>query len=131
MNPILANRRVVFKSDVGFPDGITIDANDNLWIATFAKKVAKVDPKRPNTVLEAVELPAQQVHIIMNMIVWGILKCSYLQITSCAFGGINLDELYVTSASVEWEGIKPDGGSVFRVKGLNVQGVACHKAIIN
>ena len=51
------------------------------------------------------------------------------KITSCCFGGNNLDELYVTSANwppgvrdIEGEG-QPLAGSLFKVTGLGVKGV--------
>ncbi len=49
-------------------------------------------------------------------------------VTSCCFGGVNLDELYVTSvgkmhASDEATG-NPLDGSLFRVRGLHTKGVA-------
>ena len=47
-----------------------------------------------------------------------------LQITAAAFGGPNLDELYVTSAQLVVNGVKQPhpAGAVFRVTGLGVRG---------
>lgn len=48
------------------------------------------------------------------------------RITSVAFGGPNLDILYVTSSAFglteAQKKIKPDSGSVFAIKNLNVRG---------
>ena len=52
------------------------------------------------------------------------------RITSCCFGGKNLDELYVTSTDYEVpeEEMKeyPLSGSLFRVKGLGVKGYSAN-----
>lgn len=50
------------------------------------------------------------------------------QITSVAFGGPNLDELYVTSGRFrDWKEID---GTLFRVTGLNVKGLPSDEAIL-
>lgn len=50
------------------------------------------------------------------------------EVTSVAFGGAGLDELYVTTAAVtltrEARERYPDAGALFRVKGLGVKGYA-------
>ncbi|KAJ8967888.1 hypothetical protein NQ314_002593 [Rhamnusium bicolor] len=48
-----------------------------------------------------------------------------LFITSVAFGGPNLDELYVTSGRLAIEGLtaSPEGGFIYRVTGLNAKGL--------
>ena len=62
----------------GTPDGMTMDANGNVWIAFWGGAcVRQYDPN--GTVLQQIDLPA-------------------LQITSMAFGGSQLDTLFVTSA---------------------------------
>lgn len=96
----ISNRRPVihFPDGAGSPDGMTIDADGNLWIAMWGGwKVLGYNPNTGEPV-GAIELPAANV-------------------TSCAFGGPNLDELYITSA---WAGLRPDeraqqphAGSVF------------------
>lgn len=49
-----------------------------------------------------------------------------LQVTSVAFGGSKLDELYVTSANIylskEQQKKYPASGAIFRVTGLGVKG---------
>lgn len=48
------------------------------------------------------------------------------EVTSVAFGGANLDELYVTTAAMrmtkELREKFPDAGALFRVTGLGVRG---------
>lgn len=50
------------------------------------------------------------------------------QITSAAFGGPNLDILYVTSAGIERSGPQPKpAGSLFKVTGLGATGLPASK----
>lgn len=70
----------------GSPDGMTIDANGKLWVALHgAAAVICCDPAT-GEILQRVEVPAPQV-------------------TSVAFGGENLDILYITTAL---EGLTPE-----------------------
>lgn len=89
------------------PDGMTIDSDGNLWIALFkGKHVIKIDPRKPETLLQKIELPAELV-------------------TCPAFGGENLDELYVTTASIEFEGKKHDAngdGVTYKITGTGARG---------
>jgi len=111
-NQTISNRQPLFtleKNNVdGFPDGQAIDADGNLWVAVFnGSRVIKIDPRKPETLLGSIEIPAKQV-------------------TSVAFGGPNLDELYVTSARMTINGVvlaQPDHGAVYRVTGLGVKGL--------
>lgn len=91
----------------GGPDGFTIDAEGMLWVAQWGGwQVARYDPATGRK-LAQVDVPV-------------------LEVSSCAFGGPNLDELYITTAR---ENLKPDqlreqplAGSLFvarpGVKGL-------------
>ncbi|XP_074040570.1 regucalcin [Leptinotarsa decemlineata] len=85
-------------------DGMTIDTDGNLYIAVWGSRVIKIDPRRPETLLDTIVLPAKI-------------------ISSVCFGGANLDELFVTSGQV---GITPgpDDGATFRVTGLDAKGFA-------
>ena len=68
----------------GYPDGMTVDREDCLWIAFWdGWCVRRFSPK--GKCLTEIELPVQRP-------------------TSCAFGGPDLDRLYVTSASI---GLQP------------------------
>ena len=107
----MENRRVVFdlkeNNIKGIPDGMTIDTNGNLWIALFnGAAVIQVDPDS-RKLLQKIDLPSEK-------------------ITSVAFGGPNLDILYVTSARVNMNSAernkKPDAGSLYAIKGLKTCG---------
>lgn len=118
----------------GFPDGMTIDTDGNLWVACyegsrvilqfysyqinsfstytrsiwyfFFSQVIKINPKS-GTLLSTINLPTEN-------------------ITSVAFGGKNLEDLYVTSA--RFETFKklgkndPKAGSVFKIRGTGSRG---------
>lgn len=108
----IANRREIFNLDKqniqGFPDGMTIDEDGNLWVAIFGGfSVLKIDPRKPETLLQKVAIPVKEV-------------------TSVAWGGKDLDALYVTSANLALEGkeLPPgDNGAVFRITGLETRGL--------
>ncbi|MFF4413525.1 SMP-30/gluconolactonase/LRE family protein [Streptosporangium sp. NPDC001559] len=85
----LGDRRVFAVIPRGMPDGLTVDASGHVWVALWGG--GAVLRLRPDGSLDlTVEIPATNV-------------------TSCAFGGPDLDVLYVTSA---WNG--RTGGELFR-----------------
>lgn len=97
------NKRTVITipDGEGVPDGMAIDSEDKLWVAQFGgSKVSRWDPETGERLL-TVSLPATNV-------------------TSCVFGGQNLDELYITTArkglSKEQLEQQPQAGGVFRYK---------------
>lgn len=105
----ISNERVAVVVDPkdGFPDGMTIDENDMLWVGMWnGDAVAQFNPKT-GELLKKIPVPAHNV-------------------TACAFGGENLDELYITTASVdmnpEEKAAYPLAGSVFKIQ-LDVKGV--------
>lgn len=105
----ISNERVVVEVNEkeGFPDGMAIDENDMLWVGMWnGDAVAQFNPKT-GKLINKIKVPAHNV-------------------TSCAFGGENLDELYITTATVdmteEEQRKYPLAGSVFKVK-MNVKGV--------
>jgi len=96
-----------FKPGEGYPDGMTVDAEDHLWIAHFGGgRVSRFAPD--GKLVNSIAMPAAN-------------------ITNCAFGGAQLDRLFVTSASIgldeEQRRMQPLAGSVFEVK-PGVRGVA-------
>lgn len=116
---IISNRQPIFTFDkhniAGVPDGMTIDADGNLWVAVFdGYKVLNIDPRRPETLLRTLDIPAKQ--------------------TTCvAFGGPNLDILYVTSAKMTQDGVvlpPPDHGATYKVTGLGVKGVPVDEYVL-
>jgi len=92
----------------GFPDGMTIDSEDMLWIALWdGWKVARYDPSTGKCLYE-VPVPVARA-------------------SSCTFGGPNLDELYITTAR---EGLsaaqldqQPLAGALFVVRDSGFRGV--------
>ncbi|KAL1131246.1 hypothetical protein AAG570_010864 [Ranatra chinensis] len=107
----ISNGREIFnlkkKGVAGLPDGMAIDNDGKLWIACFeGSKVIRIDPDNGD-LMYTLEFPSYQ-------------------ITSVAFGGPNLDELYVTSADINQPSdIKkkyPDFGCIFKVTGLGIKG---------
>ena len=98
----ISNERVVItvSDTLGYPDGMTIDNEGMLWIALWNGNC--VSRWNPNTgeLLQTIPVPAHN-------------------ISSCAFGGENLDILYITSAKVDMTEeelkAKPNSGGVFKV----------------
>ncbi len=98
----IKSRRVVVEvpAEMGSPDGMTIDAEDCLWVAQWnGGFVGRWDP-RTGRLLERHDLPARRV-------------------TSCAFGGSHFDELYVTTARFGLDeatlAAEPHAGGIFRL----------------
>ena len=96
----ISNERtaVTISEEIGFPDGMAIDAEDMLWVGLWnGNAVARFNPKT-GEMISKIEVPAHNV-------------------TACAFGGENLDKLYITTASVDMtqeESAKyPLAGSLF------------------
>jgi sugar lactone lactonase YvrE len=97
----IENRRVAFHipEEMGLPDGMTIDGEGMLWIALFkGSRVSRWDPFE-SRLLQTVDLPVSNV-------------------TSCAFDGENLDQLYITTArrwlNAEQLEKQPLAGGLFR-----------------
>lgn len=106
----LSNRRVVIRipRGAGSPDGMTIDAEDKLWIALWGGgAVGRFDPVT-GELLQKISVPAPNV-------------------SSCAFGGDHLETLYITTARAWVSSGKltefPLSGGLFSVR-PGVRGVA-------
>lgn len=92
---------ISFTDQSGVPDGMTIDEEGMLWIAHWGGgRVTRWNPKTGQCIATLL-LPASNV-------------------TSCTFGGTELDELYITTAR---EGLsdaqlnqEPFAGGIFKVK---------------
>lgn len=109
----IANRKTAIQIDksLGLPDGMAIDEEDMVWIAHWGGgKVTRWDPQT-GKLLDRINVPGASL------------------VTSCAFGGPNLDDLFITSASVglndEQKKVQTLAGGIFRIK-LNVKGVPAH-----
>jgi len=105
----IANTRPVIyvPESLGWPDGMTSDMQGNLWIAMWGG--AKMTKWNPNTgeLLDQIPIPA-------------------LNVSSCVFGGKNVNELYITSARKGMDEAAlnqyPLTGGVFRLQ-TNVEGM--------
>ena len=109
-NGSISNERIVVTLPEGVPyvlDGMTSDQDGMLWTALWeGYQVVRWDPST-----------VKQLSVMM---------CLLLSPTSVVFGGKNLDELYITSATVDQtdEQTKetPLGGSLFKLK-TNTKGI--------
>ena len=93
-------RVLVTVSEGAGPDGLTVDAAGDLWVAVFG--AGRVQRYSPDGVLrEELHVPA-------------------MQTTSCAFGGPQLSLLYVTTATEDWSDeqrrAEPAAGLVYRFR---------------
>jgi sugar lactone lactonase YvrE len=90
---------VTVPEEVGAPDGMTVDAAGDLWVAVYGGgRVQRYGPD--GSLREELPVPARQS-------------------TSCAFGGPGLHRLYVTTATEGWSDeerrARPEAGLVYRV----------------
>jgi len=99
----IANKKTIITTPTewGTPDGATIDEEGMLWIAHWGgSKVSRWDPNTGKQ-LNTIEVPA-------------------LNVTSCTFGGKDLNELYITTARTglnkEQLDKYPLSGNIFRIK---------------
>jgi sugar lactone lactonase YvrE len=104
----VANRRplVTIPDGDGAPDGLAVDAEGYLWVALWGgSQVRRFAPD--GTLAGVIDVPAALV-------------------TSVAFGGSDLRDLYITSARIGLDGAAlagtPSAGSIFRAR-PGVQGV--------
>ncbi|WP_448659129.1 SMP-30/gluconolactonase/LRE family protein [Sphingomonas sp. CJ99] len=92
---------IAFDPGWGKPDGMTVDAEDCLWVCHWdGGRVSRFDPAGKR--MRSIGLPVSRV-------------------TNCVFGGRDLDELYITSAAKD-RPEEPLAGAVFRIKS-GVRGV--------
>ena len=77
---------VVIPTDMGHPDGMTIDSKGNLWIALWGGSAVACWNPNSGELIYKIDVPV-------------------LNVTSCAFGGENLETLFITTAS---RGIRQD-----------------------
>jgi L-arabinonolactonase len=108
----IANRRpfVDDQDEPGVPDGLTVDSDGFVWSARWdGWKIVRYDPR--GKVEREIPMPVQRP-------------------TACIFGGPDLDELYITSASVGLDAAakqqQPLAGDLFRLK-TEVKGMPVSK----
>jgi len=96
----MSDPKVVIRvpDEIGHPDGMTIDEDGNLWIALWGgHAISKWNPQT-GELLEKHELPV-------------------LNVSSCCFGGENMDTLFITTASQDTDMQQyPLAGNVFCMK---------------
>ena len=105
----IANARPVLSIPpaLGWPDGMTSDTQGKLWVALWGG--AKLTRWNPATgqLLEEISFPA-------------------FNVSSCAFGGPNLTDLYVTTARKDMDAVQlakyPLSGGLFRIR-TDIQGL--------
>jgi len=90
-----------FSEKDGYPDGMTIDCKGNLWIARWDGWSVGCYNPTTGELIEKIDVPAQQV-------------------SACAFGGENLDTLYITTAQEDFteqqRQEQPLAGRLFQIK---------------
>jgi len=98
----ISNPRLVcqFDGSGGHPDGMTIDVDDNLWVAFWEGGAVRCFDSVTGAQLEEIQVPTA--------------RCT----TSCCFGGPDLDRLFITTAGGREEETEahPDAGSIFTCK---------------
>jgi sugar lactone lactonase YvrE len=99
----ISNQRVAvtIPDTEGYPDGMSVDTEGNIWVALWAGfKVTRWNP-HTGKLLDSISVPAPNV-------------------TSCTFGGAKLNELYITTARKDMDETTlsqyPQAGGVFRVQ---------------
>lgn len=107
-----ANRRTIlsYEGTGILPDGMTADEEGLLWIAEWGgSKVSRWNPGTGERILT--------------------VEVSATNVTSCTFGGPQLDELWITTARSDLSDselkLQPYAGSIFRAK-VGIRGRACH-----
>lgn len=90
-----------FTSGPGSPDGMCLDEQGMLWVALWGgSAVVRIDPATGEEVFR--------------------VRVAATNVSSCAFGGDDLDELYITTARIGLDdaalAAEPLAGSLFRAK---------------
>jgi len=109
----IANPRAVISvaPALGWPDGMTSDSQGQLWVAMWGgAKLTRWNPAS-GQLLEEIPVPS-------------------LNVSSCAFGGPNLTDLYVTTARKKMKADQlakyPLSGGLFRIR-TDIQGLPTFK----
>lgn len=102
-NGTISHPRVAIEipDSLGMPDGSTIDSKGNLWIAMWGGSMVTCWELSSGKLLQTIDVPVKNV-------------------TSCAFGGQELDILFITTArqGLSNEDLKkyPNSGGIFAVR---------------
>ncbi len=100
----------IYNKEEGYPDGMTFDSDENVWIAHWG--VGKVCKYNINgKLLQSILFPTPN-------------------ITNVCFGGKDLNRLFVTSASNIFDNsnnnLSENDGAVFEIIGTNTKGLKSH-----
>ena len=80
----------------GYPDGLWVDDQDGVWVALYAGSAVH--------------------HYNSEGVLEDIVEVGATQVTSCTFGGANLDTLFITTSRENLsEKEQPMAGAVFSV----------------
>lgn len=102
-NGTMSGRRplVKFAQNQGWPDGLCCDVNGNVWLALWDGGAVECLDGRTGKSLERIPIPARRV-------------------SSCCFGGENLDRLFITTAWEDYDkaarDAEPLAGGIFAVE---------------
>jgi len=106
----IANRNIAVdvSHEKGYPDGMTIDSNNMLWVAYYGGwQVVQYNPVTGEA-LQRIHFPVAN-------------------ITCCTFGGPTLGDMYITTARKELPAnelaLQPLAGSVFVIKNIGSTGL--------
>lgn len=99
-----------YSEEEGYPDGMNFDSDDNVWIAHWGVgKVCQYDIE--GKLLQSISLPTPN-------------------ITNVCFGGKDLNRLFVTSASNNFDNpdtiVTPFDGAIFEIIGTKSKGFQSH-----
>ena len=96
---------IKFSRKEGFPDGMTVDVNDNLWVCHYN-----------GASISVYNLKGSKIHQIYLPV---------KNVTNCTFGGSKNDELFISTARKDMSAKElkkyPLSGSLFKVK-TNIKG---------
>jgi sugar lactone lactonase YvrE len=99
----ISGRRTAVRipPEKGQPDGMTMDAEGMLWVALYGGGAVTRWNPRDGRLLATIEVPAPLV-------------------TSCAFAGLRMDELFITTARQHMDAqalsAHPQSGGLFRAR---------------
>lgn len=107
----LSNKRLFkeYEAADGYPDGMTFDSEGHLWVAMWGgAQVLRLDPT--GAIVQKIAMPVSQP-------------------TSVAFGGFELDKLYITSAAIGRDlATEPLAGGLFCCQ-PGVKGIAAPRYV--
>lgn len=104
----IGSGRIVYNSPTNHanvPDGMTIDSEENLWVAVGESGSVVCISSKTGKQLRRIELPVSRP-------------------TSCGFGGKNVSDLFITSRVEKGDQASKHHGSLMVLQGFGVKGIA-------